>query len=106
MSLRTSFADSDQEVLANGFSPDKGEEAQDEDFKCPHCGVVINGKEDVVLLGDSSCCIKCNKPLFEQTDSTPIVREDTDAIGREEFSAYWDEVMSLEDGDNDYEVDD
>jgi hypothetical protein len=34
------------------------------------------------------------------------VREDTDAIGREEFSSYWDEVMALEEGDNDYEVDD
>ena len=96
--------DSDQEILEAGFSLDKGEGVESLDFVCPHCGVPINGKEDVVLMGDSSC-VKCNRPLFEGESSTPLEREDTDTIVREEFSAYWGEVFNPEEGDMDYDVD-
>jgi hypothetical protein len=106
MSLFTTFADSDTEVLDAGFSEVEENGAQEELFVCPHCGVAINNKEDVVLTGDTTCCKTCKKPLFERVDSTPLIREDTDAIGREEFAAYWDEIMSLEEEASDYEVDD
>jgi predicted RNA-binding Zn-ribbon protein involved in translation (DUF1610 family) len=106
MSLRTNFADSDQEVLDAGFSETSENEAQDDNFVCPHCGVEINGAQDVILQGDASCCIKCNKPLFDMAFSTHIEVENADAIEREEFSHYWDEVMSLEEGASDYEIDD
>jgi hypothetical protein len=101
-SLRTSFGDSDNEILESGFSLVK-DEAQDDDFKCPHCEAIINGREDITLLGDASCCIKCNKPLFEVENSTQV-REDSQSINREEFSAAWDEMQDFE--AMDYEVDD
>jgi hypothetical protein len=95
--------DTDDELLAHGFSK-VGEMSNDENA-CPHCGVVLNGPDSVILQGDSIICASCGRSVLDEKKRTRKGRKrrKDSAINRHEFNSAWEEIFNPTEGDQDYE---
>ena len=68
--------DTDEEILEQGFTLVGGETA--DDLNCPHCGVVINGKDDTTISGNAILCASCGGSILDNLIETPQMEEESD----------------------------
>lgn len=101
MAVRRAW-DSDTELLDNGFSTTE-EGVQEDTLPCPHCGVEINGEEDVTITGDSILCKKCGRSIMDIIGDTANTPENDESINRREWGEAWDEMLDFD--AMDYETD-